>query len=289
MLIDVHCHLQDEAFAKDLEPVIQRAKDAGVKAIIISTQSFSEIEKSLRIIERYPAYIYLTVGCSPLLFDKTEIEKIQGFIRGNRDRIVGIGEVGLDYYWEKTKRELQVELFKEWIALALEVNLPIICHSRSAGKQTIELLLSNPTGRVVTHAFDEKKDWAKMKEEAGFKFSIPTSIVHSRQKKVIMHAFDGKAGWAKMAEVAGFKFSIPTSIVHSRQKQKLVGLLDINSIMLETDSPVLAPLVGERNEPLNLKYALEKVCEIKGLSYEKAEEIILQTTLNFFNTPANHK
>ncbi|MBU1261413.1 TatD family hydrolase [bacterium] len=253
MLIDVHCHLQDEAFAKDLEPVIQRAKDAGVKAIIISTQSFSEIEKSLRIIERYPAYIYLTVGCSPLLFDKTEIEKIQGFIRGNRDRIVGIGEVGLDYYWEKTKRELQVELFKEWIALALEVNLPIICHSRSAGKQTIELLLSNPTGRVVTHAFDEKKDWAKMKEEAGFKFSIPTSIVHSRQK------------------------------------QKLVGLLDINSIMLETDSPVLAPLVGERNEPLNLKYALEKVCEIKRLSYEKAEEIILQTTLNFFNTPANHK
>ena len=111
MSIDVHCHLQDPAFNQDLEGVIQKAKDAGVKAVITSTQSFSEIEEALRITTRYPNYVYLTVGCSPTLFDRGEIERIQGFIRGNRDKVVGIGEVGLDYYWEKNRRELQVELF----------------------------------------------------------------------------------------------------------------------------------------------------------------------------------
>ncbi|MDI6752716.1 MAG: TatD family hydrolase [bacterium] len=246
MLVDVHCHLQDEAFSQDLEKVIQRAKDAGVSAVITSTQSFSEIEEALRITTKYPNYVYLTVGCSPILFDRAEIERIQRFIRGNRDKVVGIGEVGLDYYWEKNRRELQVELFKEWIALAKEVNLPIIVHSRSAGKYAIELLLSSPP------------------------------------PKVVLHAFDGKVGWAKIGEEAGFKFSIPTSIALSRQRLKLVSMLRIDSMLLETDSPVLSPLRGERNEPCNLKYALEKVSEIKKLSHREAEKIITETTLNFF-------
>jgi TatD DNase family protein len=247
MLIDVHCHLQDEAFREDLEKVIQKAKDAGVEAIITSTQNFSETPEALRITTRYPNYVYLAVGCSPTLFDRCEIEKIQKFIRENKDRIVGIGEVGLDYYWEKNRRELQVELFKEWIALANQLNLPLIVHSRSAGKYAIELLLSNPPGKVV------------------------------------MHAFDGKTGWAKIGEEAGFKFSIPTSIVLSRQKQKLVGHLKIGSIMLETDSPCLGVLQGERNEPGNLKYALEKVSQIKKLPCQEVEKIITKTTLDFFS------
>jgi len=246
MSIDVHCHLQDEAFSQDLEKVIQKAKDAGIRAIITSTQSFSEIEEALRIITKYPNYVYLTVGCSPTLFDRFEIEKIQKFIRENRDKIVGIGEVGLDYYWEKDRRGLQVELFKEWIALAKETDLPIIVHSRSAGKQAIELLLSSPP------------------------------------PKVVMHAFDGKVGWAKMADVAGFKFSIPTSIVRSEQRLKLVSILGIGSMLLETDSPVLSPFAGERNEPCNLKYALEKISEIKKLPCQEVERIITKTTLNLF-------
>ncbi|MFH1562381.1 MAG: TatD family hydrolase [Nitrospirota bacterium] len=252
-MIDVHCHLHDEKFNQDLDQVIRRAKDAGVAKIIISTVDFEEIQKACRIVQTYKDYVELTVGCSPTLFDETEIERIREFIKNNRDKIIGIGEVGLDYYWvEGEQRATQRKLFKEWIAMAKEMNLPLIVHSRSAGKYAIEILLENPPQRVL------------------------------------MHAFDGKKGWAKKGEEAGFYFTIPTTVVHSIQKQNLVEFLKIESLMLETDSPVLAPVRGERNEPANLKYALETVSSLKNLTEEEIAKIIAATTTNFFNIPAQY-
>ncbi|MDI6736540.1 MAG: TatD family hydrolase [bacterium] len=248
MIIDVHCHLADKEFNQDLDQVIQRAKDAGVVKIIISTVNFDEIQKADRIVQRYKDYVYLTVGCSPILFDEGEIKRIREFIKNNRDKIVGIGEVGLDYYWvEGEQREIQRRLFKEWIVLAKELNLPLIVHSRSAGKYAMEILLDDPP------------------------------------QKVLMHAFDGKCGWAKKGEEAGFYFTIPTTVVHSIQKQNLVKFLKIDSLMLETDSPVLAPVRGERNEPANLKYALETISSLKHLAQEETAKIIAAATTNFFN------
>ncbi len=247
-MIDVHCHLQDKEFNQDLDRVIQRAKAAGVEKLIISSGDLEEIEQACRIVQAYKDYIYLTVGCSPLLFDEGEIKKIREFIKKNRDKIVGIGEVGLDYYRvEGEQREIQRRLFKEWIILAKELNLPLIVHSRSAGKYALEILLANPP------------------------------------QKVLMHAFDGKCGWAKKGEEAGFYFTIPTTVVHSIQKQKLVEFLKIESLMLETDSPVLSPVRGERNEPANLKYALEKISNLKNLPQEEVAKIIAETTSKFFN------
>lgn len=246
-MIDVHCHLQDKEFNQDLDQVIQRAKDAGVTKIIISTVNFDEIQKAYRIVHAYKDYIYLTVGCSPTLFNENEIKKIREFIENNRDKIVGIGEVGLDYYWvEREQREIQRRLFKEWVDLAKGLHIPLIVHSRSAGKYALEILLDDPP------------------------------------QKVLMHAFDGKKGWAKKGEEAGFYFTIPTSVVHSIQKQNLVKFLRIESLMLETDSPVLSPVRGERNEPANLKYALETVASLKNLNQEEAAKIIAATTTNFF-------
>lgn len=248
-MIDVHCHLQDEVFNSDRANVLKRAKEAGVTKIIISALNLKEIPKALEIVEIYKDYVYLTVGCSPTLTDVNEVVEIQKFITENKDNLVGIGEVGLDYYWgEREDREIQRNFFKQWISLAKELNLPLIVHSRSAGRYAIEFLL-----------------------EVG-----PPS-------KVLMHAFDGKVGWAKKGEEAGFYFTIPTSIVHSIQKQKLVKSLNINSMMLESDAPVLSPFRGERNEPLNLKYSLEKISSLKKLPLESVEETILQTTINFFN------
>lgn len=247
-MIDVHCHLQDKEFNQDLDQVIQRAKDAGVEKIIISTVDLEEIEKACRIVQVYKNYVYLTVGCRPTLFDETEVERIRGFIKRNRDKIVGIGEVGLDYYWvEGEQREAQRKLFKEWIVLAKELNLPLIVHSRSAGKYALEILFNDPP------------------------------------QKVLMHAFDGKKGWAKKGEAAGFYFTIPTTVVHSTQKQNLVKFLKIEFLVLETDSPVLSPVRGERNEPVNLKYVLEKVSNLKNLPQEEVAKIIAATTTNFFN------
>jgi len=251
-LIDVHCHLQEKEFGQDLDQVIQRAKEGGVSKVIISTLSLEEIYKAYEMVKAYQGYVYLTVGYSPTTFNFAEIKEIQEFIRKNKEKIVGIGEVGLDYYWgKKEEREVQKRLFEEWIFLAKEVDLPLVVHSRSAGKDALEFLLENPPQRVL------------------------------------MHAFDGKRSWAKKGEEAGFYFSIPTSVVHSIQKQKLVESLKIESMMLETDSPVLSPVKGERNEPVNLKYALEKVSSIKSFPQEEVAEIITYQTAKFFNLNLN--
>jgi len=248
-IIDVHCHLQDEVFDSDRDMVLKRAKDAGITKIIISALNLKEIPKALEIVEAYKEYVYLTIGCSPILTDESEVEEIQNFIKKNKKVLVGIGEVGLDYYFgEREERDIQRKFFKQWINLAKELNLPFIVHSRSAGKYAIEFLLQ---------------------EE-------PPS-------KVLMHAFDGKVGWAKKGEEAGFYFTIPTSVFHSIQKQKLVKSLSINSMMLESDAPVLSPFRGERNEPINLKYSLCEISRIKNLPLESVAETIYHTTINFFN------
>ena len=166
-------------------------------------------------------------------------------IRANCKRLWAIGEVGLDYWkvQDNDERELQKEIFKRFIKLSLELNLPLNVHSRSAGRQTIETLLE------------------------------------SNALKVIMHAFDGKASTAMPAVEAGYFFSIPPSIVRSRQKQKLVKRLPVESILFETDSPVLAPESNERNEPANLLIALNAVVEIKNLNTTE----IKQAAIDNFN------
>lgn len=248
-MIDVHCHLQDEVFNSDLDIVLKRAKEVEVTKIIISALNLKEIPKALEIVKTYKDYVYLTVGCNPTLTEEKEVVAIQKFIIENKDNLVGIGEVGLDYYWGKREeRDRQRNFFKQWITLAKVLNLPLIVHSRSAGKYAIDFLLDNG----------------------------PPS-------KVLMHAFDGKVGWAKKGEEANFYFTIPTSVVHSIQKQKLVKSLNINSMMLESDAPVLSPFRGERNEPANLKYSLEKISSIKKSSLESVQETIFHTTINFFN------
>jgi len=251
-LIDVHCHLQDKVFDLDRDIVLKRAKDVGVTKIIISALNLKEIPKTLEMVKAEKGYLYLTIGCSPTLTDETQVEEIQKIIKKNKERLVGIGEVGLDYYWgEKEKRDIQRKLFKQWINLAKELNLPLIVHSRSAGKYAIELLLQ---------------------EEP--------------PPKILMHAFDSKVGWAKKGEQSGFYFTIPTSVLHSIQKQKLVKSLNINSMMLESDAPVLSPFRGERNEPSNLKYSLEEISRIKNIPLESVEKTIYHTTINFFNLPS---
>jgi TatD DNase family protein len=139
---------------------------------------------------------------------------------------------------EEKDRELQREIFKRFIGLAAEVDLPLNVHSRSAGRQAIDLLLGSGAARVQ------------------------------------LHAFDGRASTALPAVEAGFFFSIPPSVVRSRQKQKLVKRLPLACLLVETDSPVLGPEPGSRNEPANLPLALRAVAEIKALPEEAVAEAV---------------
>jgi TatD DNase family protein len=170
------------------------------------------------------------------------------FIRSERERLAAVGEVGLDYWVVKdeSERELQREIFSRFIDLARELDLPLNVHSRSAGQHAVGLLLARGA------------------------------------RKVQLHAFDGKASAALTAVEAGYCFSIPPSVVRSQQKQNLVKRLPLSSLLVETDSPVLGPIAGGRNEPANVTVAVNAIGAIKKVSKEEVLEAVSRNSLRLF-------
>ncbi|MEE8434160.1 MAG: TatD family hydrolase [bacterium] len=269
-MIDCHTHLTDDAFAVDREAVLHRAYRAGVRAIAIVGQDLAENRAVLATArEAREARNSATGGgigaAHPVLlpflglhpdrfadskppFPDSETAAIVALIREHTGDIVGIGEVGLDYWvcQGEERRASQREALSTLSALAGELGLPLNVHSRSAGRHTLELLMERGNTRVL------------------------------------MHAFDGKAGHALKGAEAGFLFSIPPSIVRSPQKVKLARLLPLEALALETDSPVLGPVAGERNEPGNVAIAAAAIAEIKGLPEAQVREACMENARRLF-------
>jgi TatD DNase family protein len=238
-IVDTHAHLGAEAFDADRDTVLERAREAGVSAIVAVGETLGDARRNLELLDQYPDLVRPTAGLYPTHLDTDQAEALEALVRAERERLVAIGEVGLDHWKvkEETDREIQREIFARFIDLSLELDLPLNVHSRSAGRDAIALLLDRGA------------------------------------KRVQLHAFDGKASTAEPAVEAGFFFSIPPSIIRSRQKQKLVRRLPPRCLLLETDSPVLSPEPGERNEPANVRVALRAVAEIKEIAEDELAEI----------------
>lgn len=246
-MIDVHAHLTDPSF-EDIGEVVARAKGRGVQRVVVSVTRPSEMERALELLGLFPDFISIAAGFDPSIVDEEEYQAFLGVVSRMRPSLVAIGEVGLDHYrvTDHKERAVQESLFRASISLAKSLSLPLVIHSRSAGKRALEVLRSEGAARVL------------------------------------MHAFDGKAGDALAAAKDGYYFSIPTSIVYSQQKQKLARLLPLGSLMLETDSPVLAPVRGERNEPANLVLASEKIAEVKRVTAGEVASVTTETANRFF-------
>jgi len=242
-MIDCHAHLADAVFDADRDEVLGRAEAAGVTTVVTVGETLADARRILELAESDPR-IWPAAGLYPTYLDLDDAEKMESLIRKERKRLRAIGEVGLDRWKVKDEegRAVQREIFGRFIRLADEVDLPLNVHSRSAGRHVIAMLL-----------------------EAG-------------ARRVQLHAFDGKPSTALAAVEAGYFFSIPPSIVRSRQKQKLVRRLPLDCMLLETDSPVLSPSPGERNEPANLRVALETIAEIRGLSAREVAETVTRNT-----------
>lgn len=239
-LFDVHCHLGFPDFDRDRNEVVERASAGGI-AIVNSSVSPEEVGKALEISESYKN-MYWTLGLSAAETDSRKVDDTITAVMQNRSSIIGIGEVGLDYYWvkdEKLRGEERVN-FGRFIQLSKELDLPLVVHSRNT-----------------------EEDCLNMLEEQG--------------KNALMHCFSGTLEQAKRALKLGCLISIPTNIAYSRQKQELVSALPLESIVLETDAPYLAPTPKTRNEPVNVKLSVEKIAEIKKTS---KEEVTLKTTEN---------
>ncbi len=241
-LIDTHAHMCDPGFDTDREAVLERARNAGIKAIIAVGENLTDARKNLELAQKYPM-LKPAAGLYPTHLNLEQSHQMADFLRRHKARLVAIGEVGLDYWVvkEDSKKELQREILKKFIELSKELNLPLNIHSRSAGRHAIALLLENNAARVQ------------------------------------MHAFDGKAAAALPAVEAGYFFSIPPSVVRSRQKQKLVKRLPLSCLLIETDSPVLGPRSDERNEPANIRQSVKAIAALKDIS---EEEVMITVTNN---------
>lgn len=246
-MLDSHAHICDSVFDQDRGDVLVRAKGAGITAIIAVGETLSDARKNMELAGAHPM-LKPAAGLYPTILDTRQADELVAFIRHNRFRLAAIGEVGLDYRVVTGDREKahQREIFNQFIALSRELDLPLNVHSRSAGRHAVALLLDNQAARVQ------------------------------------MHAFDGKAASALPAVEAGYFFSIPPSVVRSRQKQKLVKHLPLSAILAETDSPVLGPDAGARNEPANLTVSIQAIARIKALPVEAVMEAIAENARRLY-------
>jgi len=260
-LIDVHCHLTHERFEKDIDKVITRAKETGVKAIICSGVNPEDNRKVLELSQKYDI-VKASLGIYPidalgLAPDETglprhegeiDLEKEFSFFRENKDKIIAVGEVGLDYYWIKDEKihARMRENFQKIIEFCEKENLPIIVHTRKAEKDCIEML--------------EK----------------------SKLKKVVLHSFQGNKKLIQRAAKLGYSFSIPCTINKLQHFQMLAEMVNINQLLTETDAPWLSPVQGERNEPKNVKATVERIAEIKGITPEECANNIFMNYQRMF-------
>lgn len=240
MLIDVHAHLQNELFKLDIVNVIKKAQKAGVKSIINAATNPGDNERVLKLAEKYNI-VKPALGFHPKYVDKDSVKKIEDIkklITNNKNKIIAISEIGLDYHHSAKNKEMQSTVFKEFIELAEKLKKPVIVHSRKAEENVINILKN------------------------------------SNLKKIVMHCFDGKKSQVKQIADNGWYFSIPTNVARSFQLQDIVKIVNINQLLAETDSPHLSPYKEKRNEPAFVIEAYKKIAELKGMELKEVENNI---------------
>lgn len=241
MLIDTHCHLYKEYY-DDLDKLINDMKEKNIYAIVNGT-NYEDNKEILDLKYKY-SNIFITMGIHP-----TELEEDNNFdfIKDNKQRIVGIGEIGLDYYWNKDNKEEQIKIFIEQLNFAEQNNLPVIIHSRESTNDLYEILK---------------------------KFKL----------KGIIHAFSGSYEMAHKFIKLGYKLGVGGVVTFKNSKLKdVIKQIDINDIVLETDSPYLSPYRGKQNTPLNLEYIAKYIAEIKNISYEEVCDVTSKNAISLFD------
>ena len=247
-MIDSHCHLDHEPLFSDLTNIIKRSKDVGIEKLLTISTSFESFNR-IRDIVNQDEIIYGTIGIHPHEADKETITSDEIVNNLNKyPKIIGIGETGLDFYYENSERKKQINSFIEHIEASLKSNVPLIIHSRDAEKETFEIL-------------NEYKN---------------------KNLKILMHCFTGSFEFAKKLINLNSFFSASGIITfkNSLDLQNTFKSLPLERILIETDSPFLAPVPnrGKKNEPSFIDFTAAKLAMIKDIS---KEDLIKITTKNF--------
>jgi len=240
LFFDTHAHLEDDKFLEDLDKVIEDIKNSDTSLVLNVGFNTEHIKKSLDLSEKYD-FIYSAVGLHPS--DSLEAEndsyweKIYNYAK--HPKVKALGEMGLDYYWDRAPREHQKKVFKTQIDIGKELGMPIIIHDRDAHGDILEVVKQEKAGKNggVFHAYSGSMEMAKEVIKEGFLISVGGVITFKNAKKLI----------------------------------EVVKEIPLEYLLIETDSPYLTPhpFRGKRNDPTKVKYVAEKIAEIKGISLEE--------------------
>lgn len=248
---DSHSHLNDEKFDEDRYEIIKEIYESGTTNFVTAGYSVESSKKAVDIANRYD-FIYATAGVSPNDIPQKEEElwkqlsDIKDLVKSNK-KILAIGEIGLDYYWNTENKEIQKKAFIEQIKLANEMDLPIVIHTRDAIMDTIQILKEDKVkNKGVFHCCPQNRELIKEGLKLGFYIS----------------------------------FAGPITFKNSKNADEMINLVPNDRILIETDSPYLAPepVRGTRNTPSNVKYIAEKIANVKGLSLQDVEKYTVENT-----------
>ena len=247
MLFDTHTHINAEEFNEDLEEVIGRAVDAGMEKMIVVGFDRPTITRAMELIDQYD-FLYASIGWHPVdAIDMVEDDLVWIEELSSHPKVVAIGEMGLDYHWDKSPKEIQKEVFRKQIRLAKKVKLPIIIHNREATSDIVEILKEEEASEVGG----------------------------------IMHCYGGSVETALECIKMNFYISLGGTVTfkNARKPKEVAEAVSLEHLLIETDCPYLAPTPfrGKRNEPSYVKLVAEEIAKIKGISME---EVASKTTEN---------
>ena len=247
-MIDSHCHLDHEPLLDNLDAILQRSKEAGLTKLLTICTTFESYKNILNIIQK-DEMIYGTFGIHPHETNNNIVNQEDIIKNINKEKkIIGVGETGLDYYYNNSDKKSQIRSFEEHIKASIELNIPLIVHSRSAENDTYDILknFKNDNPKILMHCFTGSKEFA--------------------EKLLTLNSFFSASG------IITFKNSVDL--------QETFKFLPMENLLIETDSPFLAPVPnrGKKNEPSFIKFTAEKLANLKNISNQ---ELIKKTTLNF--------
>jgi TatD DNase family protein len=257
MLIDSHCHLNFEAFNDDMAQVLERAREAGVAAFINPATNLSDSHQIITMSDQIP-YLFATVGIHPNdsgNVDDDQLTQLRNMAA--RPEVVAIGEIGLDYYWDTAPRSDQQQVFQHQLAMAKEVNKPVIIHQRDSAADTMTIL----------------RQWGAGGNHPG----------------LVLHSFSGDMEMALEGLELGFYIGIsgPVTFKNARGLPEIVATIPLDRLLVETDAPFLSPhpFRGKRNEPARVKIIAEKIAVIHNRPFETVCEYLTANTKELFNLP----
>lgn len=252
MIFDTHAHYDDEAFDEDRDELLSSMESAGIARILNVGASLDGVQASQELAARYP-FVYAGAGVHPDHVGELDDNKMQWMYElCRKEKTLAVGEIGLDYYWDKESHEIQKRWFRAQLAMARETGLPVSIHSRDAAQDTFDIMKSEHAGTTggVIHCFSSSVEMAREYVRLGYYIGI--------------------------GGVVTFK--------NARVVKEVVAAVPMDRILLETDCPYLAPVPhrGKRNSSLYLPKVVEEIARIRAMEPEKVEEITFENAVRLF-------